>query len=769
MTYSIPSLRRTFSRLNTFLLLAPSLVAWGAWGAVEPVDEVQPLVGTGGHGHTYPGATVPFGFVQLSPDTRLQTEPWTVEVWDGCAGYHYTDSTILGFSHGHLSGTGCPELGDLLVMPVIGGLPGASGYLPLEAEQFKSGFSHKSEVAQPGYYRVLLSRYQVVAELTATAHCGMHRYTFPAAEQGHLLLDLVHGLGNQSTKAALKVETNGMITGFRRSNGWAKDRTVYFAIECSKAGSSLALELDGKPLPADRRQAEGARLRAHLDFSSSAGEQILVRVGLSPTSVEEARKNLQAEIPSWNFESVRSAAREAWNRSLARIQIESANSNIRQIFYSAFYHAMVAPTLYNDADGTYRGPDDQIHPGDGMQFYSTLSLWDIFRAEAPLLTLVQPQTMNDVVRSLLAFYQQSPDHLLPMWPLANGDTRCMIGYHAVPIIWDAYQKGVRKFDAELAYQAMRDTALSSVNRQDEYQKLGYVPYIKGRTEATSRTLEFAYDDGCLAQMAKALGKTEDAALFARRSQNYKNLWDAKTRFFRSKTPDGAFREPFDTKEVASDRTLAAGDFTEANAWQYAFAAFHDVPGMVELCGGNQAFVSRLDQLFNEDSDMPHWRIDVSGIIGQYAHGNEPCHHVPYLYALAGAQYKTARRVREIQLTQYDNTPDGICGNDDCGQISAWYVFSAMGLYPVNPANGIYVIGSPLVERATIQLDPAFYGGGSFTVNAHHVSRQNLYVKSARLNGRPLNRPWITQQEIVQGGTLELEMDILPNPAWGSGL
>jgi predicted alpha-1,2-mannosidase len=732
---------------------------------LQPVDEAIPMVGTGGHGHTYPGAITPFGFVQLSPDTRVPTNPWTLEGWDGCSGYHYSDSFLMGFSHTHLSGTGQGDLGDLLVMPLTGELEGTNIYQPLAAERFRSGFSHDKELSRPGYYRVLLDRYNILAELTATAHAGMHRYTFPASEQSHLLIDLVHGIGNHTTEAALKIEGNNLITGYRRTDGWAKDRVIYFAMECSQPFTGFGLELDGKPLPPNQIEAKGENVRGHLDYQTSTGEQIVLRVGLSPTSVDEAKKNLKAEISTWDFDSIREAAKSIWNENLSRIKIESSDPNIRQTFYSAFYHTMTAPTLYNDADDSYLGPDKKIHPEPGFRYYSTMSLWDTFRAENPLLTLVQPERVNDIVQSMLVFYQESPDHALPMWPLAGQETGCMIAYHSVPVIYDAYEKGFRGFDAELAYQAMRDTAMSDRNRQDEYQKYGYVPFVDGQTEATSRTLEFAYDDWCIAQMAKALGKTSDAELFTERSQNYRNVWDTQTQFFRSKNPDGTFHEPFEPKEVATGSAVASGSYTEANAWQYTFAVQQDVPGMIALYGGRQAFIKKLDELFNEDSDMPHWRIDVTGIIGQYAHGNEPVHHVAYLYALAGAQYKTAQRVRQIQITQYDNTPEGICGNDDCGQISAWYVWSAIGLYPVNPASGIYVIGSPLVEKATIQLDPKYYKGGTFNVIAHNASKQNCYVQSAKLNGIPLNRPWITHEEIVSGGTLELVMDILPNKNW----
>jgi predicted alpha-1,2-mannosidase len=757
----------TTSRKGFFpLILAPCLLAVVAGAAPQPVDDALPLVGTGGHGHTYPGATVPFGFVQLSPDTRTGG-------WDACSGYHYSDTTVQGFSHTHLSGTGGADLGDLLILPVTGQLNGPDHYQPLDSARFKSNFSHDTEVAQPGYYRVMLDSYHILAELTATPHAGMHRYTFPASAQSHLLIDLVHGIQNRVTDAELTVANNHLITGYRRVDGWAKGRLLYFAIESSKPFKKVGLEVDGKPLADNQADAKGKNLRAHLDFKTSKNEQVILRVGLSPTSVEEAVKNLRTEIPSWDFDAVRAAARAAWNENLSRIQIEAANPNIRQTFYSALYHSMLAPTLFNNADGSYRGADRQDHAGN-FQDYSTFSMWDIFRAEAPLQTLTEPERVNDFVQSMLVFYQQSPTHALPVWPLANYETWCMIGNHSIPIICDAYGKGFRGFDAELACQAMRDSALGHQKSQDEYNRLGYVPWVKDQGAATSQTLELSYDDWCIAQMARALGKTNDYALFAKRSENYKNVWDPTTQFFRSKNADGSYQPNFDPKEVSKGNDVANGYYTEADAWQYMFAVLQDVPGMIQLYGGKQAFIAKLDQFFEQDSDMSNWRIDVTGLVGQYAHGNEPDEQCAYLYALAGAQSKTAWRAREIMLTQYDNTPEGLCGNDDCGQISAWYVWSALGLYPVNPASGIYVIGSPLVQKAVIHLDPKYYPGGAFTIIVHSQptgyapsTAMNIYIQSAKLNGQPLNRCWVTQQEIASGGTLELEMGLLPNKNWGA--
>ncbi len=736
----------TFSTLS--LLAAP-----------QPVDDAWPLVGSDAHGHTFPGATVPFGMVQLSPDTRDSG-------WDACGGYYYTDTNIMGFSHTHLSGTGCTDLGDVLVLPISGQLNEPGTYLPIKCDRFKSAFSHDEELAQPGYYRVKLGTYNILAELTATAHCGMHRYTFPASSQSHILIDLVHGIGCHPTDAEMTVEGKNLITGYRRVNGWATGRLVYFAIETSKPFKKFGLEVDGKPLPAGQTDAKGRDIRGHIDFKTSKDEQIILRVGISPTSVEEAKKNLAAEMPTWNFDGVRDAARTIWNDNLSRIQIEASNPDIRQTFYSCLYHTMVAPQLCNNADNTYRGTDKVVHSAD-FQNYSTLSIWDIYRAEAPLLMFTQPERINDIINGMLVFYQQSPDHALPVWPLFNYETGCMIAYHSMPIIYNAYLMGFRGFDPNLALQAMVETAMSGRNRQDEYMKDGYIPWVRGQGAATSRTIELSYDDWCIAQMAKALGNTQDYDNFSKRAMYYKNVWDPKTQFFRSKQPDGTYYHMFDPREVVQGGNVASGYYTEANAWEYAFAALQDVPGMIQLYGGNQPFIDRLDQFFYTDNYVKDWRVDTTGFIGQYSHGNEPDEATPYLYSLAGAPYKTAKIVRQIQLTQYDNTQEGLDGNDDCGQISAWYVWSAMGLYPANPASGIYVIGAPIVQKAVINLDPKYYKGGKFTVIANNCSKQYCYVQSAKLNGRPLNHPWITKDDIINGGTLELEMGILPNKHWGT--
>lgn len=734
---------KKFSYTLAFALLASRLAA-------APVDDANPLIGTDQHGHTFPGAVVPFGLVQLSPDTRT-------EGWDACGGYHYDDTSIRGFSHRHISGTGVAAGGDLLVLPFNGPLTNS-----LECKNYASSFARSNELATPGYYRVTLDKYDVLAELTATAHAGMHRYTFRSGNEGQLLIDLAHGLGNKPTNAALNIESSTLITGFRRSDGWAKNRVVYFAIESSLPLEGKTLEVNGRRMETATNFIYGKHVRAVLQFAVTADKPLLLRVGISPTSVQDAKNNLASEIASWDFDAVRAAARETWNTNLSRIEIQSSNPGFRRTFYSALYHTMIHPTLYNNADGSYLGSDGRKHQNEGFQYYSTLSLWDTFRAEHPLLTLTQPERVNDFVRTMLAFWQQSPDRMLPMWPLDSYETWCMIGYHSVPVIVDAWQKGFRDYDVELAYQAMRETAMSPRNLASEYQQRGYVvSENKRRSYGTSKTLEFAFDDWCLAQIASALGKTNDAELFLQRSAYYTNVFDSGTGFFRGRTADGSWREPFNPKAVSFD------DFIEANAWQYAFAVPHDVPSMIQLYGGKEKFIAKLDAMFDNDAQVDDYLVDVSGLIGQYAHGNEPCHHVAYLYNAAGAPWKTQQRVREILFTQYDDSPEGICGNDDCGQISAWYVWSAIGLYPLNPASGRYEIGSPVLEKAVIRLDPKFYPGGEFTIIARNVSRQNGYVQSAKLNGKPLNRTYITHQEIAQGGILELEMGIQPNKNWAT--
>ncbi len=734
--------------MTRFLFFLPMLLLVAGLQA-GPVDEVRSFVGTSPHGHTFPGPTLPFGLVQLSPDTG------TVG-WDWSSGYNWLDTTIIGFSHTHLSGTGIGDLGDILLQPTVGPLRWEEGDPKVPHSGYRSSFSHDHETARPGYYQVLLEDSGINVELTATLHAGFHRYTFPAADSAHILIDLNHGINNHATDSVLNVESPTIISGYRRSAGWAHDKTYYFVAEFSKPIISTTFQVDLTVLP-NVKSVRGKSVQAYLNFQTQAGEKVLVKVGISPTGIEEARKNLAAEIPGWDFDGTVTAARKVWNDHLSVVTAESADPAVVRTFYTALYHSMIAPNLFNNADGSYPGADHQVHNAS-FQYYQTFSFWDTFRAEDPMITLLQPGRVNDIVNTELAFYDQLGQHSLPIWPLASNETWCMIAYHSVPVIVDAYRKGFRGYDAEKAYAAMRDTAMNDRNGQDFYRRLGYIP--ADHREGTSRTLETAYDDWTIAQMARALGKTDDAALFAQRAQNYRNVYDPATGFMRGRMADGSWKTPFNPKDCTSD-------LTEADAWQYLFFVPQDVPGLIGLMGGDAPFVAKLDKMFDESSDILHAPIDISGRIGQYSQGDEQSHHVAYLYDYAGVPFKTQAHVRQVMSELYTDAPDGLCGNDDCGQMSAWYVLSAMGFYPVSPTSGVYAIGSPLLNKATIRLDPKYYPGGSFTIVAENNGPQNLYIQSATLNGNPLDRCWFSQEELAKGGTLILKMGPQPNPRWAS--
>jgi predicted alpha-1,2-mannosidase len=718
-----------------------------------PVDEVNPLVGTAGHGHMFPGATVPFGLVALSPDTRTSG-------WDGCSGYHYSDSSIMGFSHTHLAGTGCGDLGDVLVMPVVGAVSLDSG--ADKRPGYQSAFSHDQEKTSPGYYRVFLKDPRVLAELTATARVGFHRYTFPDSDQAHVVVDLVHGVNCAVRQSDLKVESNTTLSGHRAVKGWANDREVYFVLEFSRPFKAFTLVQDDQPLSAGATAATGVGVKGYADFTTTATQPLVVKVALSPTSVEEAKKNLAAEAPGWDFDAVHTAAVKQWNDALSVVDAESADPAVVRTFYTNLYGTMLAPTLFNDADGAYRGQDYQNHAAPGFEKYTEFSLWDTYRAENPLLTLTQPRRVNDFVANFLVDYQQLGQHALPVWPLWANETWCMIGYHSVPIIVDAYFKGLLHGDAQAIYAAMRDTAMSETEMAhrrglDAYRQYGYIPM--GARESVSSTLEYAYDDWCIGQMAAALGKTEDAALFQKRSENYRNLYDPTTKFMRGRAADGSWRTPFVPN-------LCSGDYTEADAWQYQFAVQQNVPGLIGLMGGDAAFIAQLDSLFDADPAIIHGVADISGLVGQYSQGDEQCHHVAYLYNYAGAPWKTQERVRQVMKTLYSDQPDGQCGNADCGEMCAWYVLSAMGFFEVNPATGVYTIGSPALDQVTLHLDAVLYHGTTFSLTAQNNSPENIYVQSASLNGQPLTRSWITHKEITDGGQLILVMGPKPNKDWG---
>ncbi|HWX66929.1 MAG TPA: GH92 family glycosyl hydrolase [Rhodanobacter sp.] len=729
---------------------------------------VDPRIGTGGDGHTFPGATVPFGMIQLSPDTAM---PDFKHAYKWAAGYQYGDPTIMGFSHTHFSGSGHSDLGDVLVMPIAGDVRLEPGDTAKPGSGYRSRFSHASEVEQAGYYAVTLSDYNVRAELTAGRRVGWHRYTFPANQPAHLLLDLRSSIYDYPGKvlwASLQVHTDGTVTGCRTTRGWAPGRELCFAMRFSQPMTTHELtdrEADvvykgfAGPgnRPEDHDAQNGRALVGVFDFGELK-QPLLVKVAISPVSAANAIANLDQEGKGWDFDARRTEATAAWNKALSVIDVDGTPAQRTQ-FYTALYHAMLSPTLSMDVNGDYRGPDHAVHHADGFDFYSSWSLWDVYRAQQPLMVLLHPKRSTDFIRSLIAAQQASPFGILPVWAYQGLETWCMIGYHAVPVIADAYIKGVRGFDADAAIKAMTTSAsYGSYGDLADYMKLGYVPIDK-EPEAASKTLEYAYDDWSLAQMAKAMGKTDLAATFAKRAGNWRNAWDPESGFMRARLGNGKFRTPFDPTYAGY-----GSDYTEGNAWQYSWYVPQDVAGLIAAMGGDAKFVAKLDELFDAKVDSGHFKNveDITGLIGWYAHGNEPSHHIAYLYDYAGAPWKTQQRLQQIMDSQYAARPDGLSGNDDLGQMSAWYIFTALGFYPVTPASDEYAIGRPFMPRAALHLQ----NGHTFTVVAEHLDDAHPYVGQVTLNGRPLDRVYLRHAEILAGGELRFTMQAQPDRAWG---
>jgi predicted alpha-1,2-mannosidase len=710
----------------------------------SPASWVNPFIGTGGHGHTYPGATVPFGMVQLSPDTRL-------EGWDGCGGYHYDDSCIYGFSHTHLNGTGVPDLCDILVMPGTGetrwnnGSDGTPGY--------GSHFSHSRETAEPGYYRVQLDDYGITAELTATTRAGMHSYTFPAGQEAHILFDLFHR--DEVVESSIRVISNTQIEGLRRSRSWAQDQYVYFVAVFSRPFESNEIALDNKVSPGITSAEKQKNIKAIFHFGKIGGQKILVKVGISAVSTENARLNLLSEIPGWDFAQIRENARKTWNQELSKIEVEGGSDTQKTIFYTALYHTMVNPNTFTDADGSYRGRDGRIHKADGFTNYSVFSLWDTYRAFHPLMTLIDQKRTLDYIRSFLVQYDQGG--LLPVWELNGNETNCMIGYHAVPVIVDAYRKGIRNFDTDKALAAMQKSASQPGNAGLKAMEQSGFLSTGDESESVSKTLEYAYDDWCIAVFAKDMGNDDVYRHYIRRAQSYKNLFDPSSGFMRARSNGGWF-SPFDPFEVNFN-------YTEANAWQYSFSAVQDISGLILLNGGRDRLAARLDELFSVSSQTTgRDQSDISGLIGQYAHGNEPSHHMAYLYPFVGQAWKTQEMVHRILSTLYRNNPDGLSGNEDCGQMSAWAVMSAMGFYPVTPGTPVYVIGTPWFSKVTLHLE----NGKEFVIRADHQTDSDFYIQSAVLNGKKYTASFLNHSDIMQGGELSFSMGATPNKTWGSG-
>jgi predicted alpha-1,2-mannosidase len=699
---------------------------------------VNPLIGTGGHGHTYPGASMPFGMVQLSPDTRL-------DGWDGCSAYYGTDTVIYGFSHTHLSGTGCSDYGDILVMPVTGKVDFANyGY--------RSGFhpTPEGEEASAGYYKVQLSKYRIKAELTATKRAGFHRYTFPKTKEAGIVFDLKHR--DQVLESSLRIISDTEVEGMRISRAWAQRQMVYFVARFSKPFTSCRINNMDKLLRVGN-EVNGDSIISCFIFSTDENEQILVKVGISAVSCEGARKNLDAEIPGWDFDQTAYNASMAWNNELGKINVEGGTPGQKTIFYTALYHALLTPNLYMDVDGSYRGRDLKVHPAAGFDYYTVFSLWDTYRAAHPLYTLIEPKRDNDFIRTFLRQYEEGG--MLPVWELSGNETECMIGYHAVPVIVDAYMKGIRDFDAEKSLDAMKHSAEQDRFGLKYYRSMGFIPGDK-ESESVSRTLEYSYDDWCIAQMAKSMGKTDDYQTYIRRAQYYKNIFDTSTGFMRAKM-NNTWHSPFDPSEVNFN-------YTEANAWQYSFYVPQDLDGFIELQGGYDKFEGKLDAMFNAPSGTTgRDQSDITGMIGQYAHGNEPSHHMAYLYDYAGKPWKTQELVHRICRELYTNNRDGLCGNEDCGQMSSWYVMSAMGFYQVTPGSPVYAIGTPVFSMVTIHPE----NGKTFTIKAEGLNRNNFYIQGATLNGMPYQKCFITHSDILNGGELTLVMAPLPNKNWGS--
>lgn len=709
---------------------------------------VNPLIGSAGHGHVFVGANVPFGAVQLGPVNVF-------EGWDWCSGYNYASNTILGFTHTHLSGTGIGDLNDILLLPVSGKAALTKGTKADMTTGYGSYFSHNNEIVKPGYYSVLLDKYNIKAELTASERVGFHKYTFDSADDAHILVDLADGIGwDRPVKTFIRKVDETKIEGYRYSAGWAADQRIYFAMEFSEPIANITLHDSTAVVRGNG--GEGLKMKAVLDFNTLKNKQVLVKVGISPVSSENAGANIKAEIPNWDFDKVVKEANSKWNKELNKIQIKGDEKTMK-VFYTSLYHTMFAPSIFNDANGDYLGTDKKVYEKADFTNYTTFSLWDTYRGLHPLYTITQPEKINDIVKSFLAIYQQQGR--LPVWHLMGNETNTMNGNHSIAVIVDAYLKGYRDYDTESAYEAIKKTAMQTRDGMDYVQKLEYIPADK-MLESVGNALEYAIDDYCIAQMAKALNKTEDYAYFTKRANLYKLYFDKETTFMRGKLTNGKWRTPFNPLSSAHRKD----DYVEGNAWQYTWLVPQDPYGLIDLFGSEESFLNKLDSLFliTDKVEGEDVSPDISGLIGQYAHGNEPNHHIPYLYAFAGQPWKTAKLIREIDDKFYSTKPDGLCGNEDLGQMSAWYVLSSMGFYSVNPANGIYVLGSPLVNTAVIN----YKKGISFKINAIDNSADNIYIQRAEYNGQPYTKSYITQEMIAQGGELKLYMGSKPSLTFG---
>jgi predicted alpha-1,2-mannosidase len=754
-------------------LLAALTVAGGsiASAVATPADDsvlkqVDPFIGTGFHGHTFPGATVPFGMVQLSPDTRTSG-------WDACGGYYDADTEIWGFSHTHLSGTGIGDYGDVLMMPFTGEVGIGTG-TPAEPDYaFRSAFQKSNQAASPGYYRVLLDRYRIKAELSATPRAGIHRYTFPASEQAGIIIDLKHSIQNRQTlEAEIEVVNDREIRGWRHMKGWAPNRRIYFHAVFSKPFTAGIYSNDAL---VDGNKANGKQLKAKLKFATAEDEQVLVKVGISPVDLAGAKGNLMAEIPEWDFDGVVAQAEQMWTRELNRIRISGGTDDQRKIFYTALYHTAISPNLASDVDGRYRGMDQKIHQDPAYTNHTVFSLWDTFRAQHPLYTIIDPERDQAWIRSLLRKYDEGG--ILPMWDLASNYTGCMIGYHAVPVIVDAYAKGLRDFDPDKAMEAIVFSSVYDDKKPIPYHTeevkkdlmpkaklynatMGFIP-ADLENESVSKALEFAYNDWVIAKMAKDMGREEIAREYFERGRRYRTYFDPKTGFMRGRNQDRSWVEPFDPNNANHRK----GEYVEGNAWQWTWFVPHDVPGLIELFGGREPFAEKLNELFTTDSTLTGEKIsgDITGMIGQYAHGNEPSHHIAYLFNWVDQPWRAQELLYQIMTEFYQAAPAGLIGNEDCGQMSAWYILSAMGIYQVAPGDTRFSIGRPLFPEARIPLKD----GKAFVVKMENAAKENPYVQRVTLNGKPLTTPFIDYADIISGAELVFEMGPAKSVFWKS--
>ena len=750
------SVSRAF-KWSCLLLMLPFLrisVSAQTGSSADLLQHVDPFIGTAGHGHVFLGANVPYGAVQLGPSNIMQT--WDkFNGWDWCSGYNYISKEILGFTHTHLSGTGIGDLNDILVLP-------ANGKAMLRPAKFNnmnsgygSGFSHEKEKCSPGFYSVHLDKYNVDARLTTSARVGFHEYRFGKTDNAHLLVDLSFGMGwDAATDTYFRQLDDSTFLGYRFSSGWAKDQRVFFAMRLSTGVKRMELYED--TLKLEGNEAQNKRLKALLYLDLSKDAIVKLKVGLSPVSPENALANIEVEIPHWDFDKALSAAEEKWNGELSKIVID-ADEKVKKIFYTSLYHTLFFPSVFNDVTREYRGTDKKVYTDPGFDNHTIYSLWDTYRGLHPLMTIIHPEKVNDQIRSFLEIYKQQGK--LPVWHLQGNETNTMVGYPAVPIIVDAYLKGYRNYDIKLAYEAVRHSAMQQSDGIQYVQKMQFIP-ADSVVESVAKAQEYAISDWCIAQMANDMGKMDDHKYFSERSKLYSQYFERSTGHMRGRLSIDQWRTPFNPFNAAHRQN----DYCEGNGWQYTWLVPHDVPGLISLFGGDRPFLNKLDSLFtvpaaglNADASP-----DISGMIGQYAHGNEPNHHIPYLYNYAGQPWKGADRIRQVMDTFYTDRPDGICGNEDAGEMSAWYVLSAIGFYPVNPANGQYVFGSPIINEAIINVGQ----NRRFNIRVLNQGRKNNYIQKILLNGRPYTKSYILHRDIVSGGDMTIEMGARPSKTFG---